>query len=124
MPADQSAQSNSLSDLLLSEHLINQAQYNDIKLKAVTQGISEDTVLESSKIVNEDKLAEARAKILGVPYISLESTSFSPQALGFVPEAVVQRFNLIPFLYDEKAKTLSIAMANPVDLDAISFIRQ
>lgn len=118
------AQTTTLSDALLSEHLITQAQYNDIKLKAVTQGITEDSILDSLKIVDEDKLSEARAKMLGVPYISLEATSFSPQALGFVPEAVVQRFNLIPFLYDEKTKSLSIAMANPVDLEAVSFVRE
>lgn len=117
-------QSTSLSDALLADRLINQAQYNDIKLKAVTQGVSEDSILDSLKIVGEDKLAEAKAKMLGVPYIALETTSFSPQALSFIPEAVVQRFNLIPFLYDEKSKTLSIAMANPVDLEAISFVRE
>ena len=54
----------------------------------------------------------------------MESTSFSPQALGLVPEAVVQRFNLIPFSYDDRSRTLSIAMGNPVDLDALSFVRQ
>ncbi len=117
-------QSTNLSDELLAQHLITQPQYNDIKLKAVTQGVSEDSILDSLKIVSEDKLAEAKAKMLSIPFIALEATSFSPQALGFVPEAVVQRFNIIPFLYDEKTRTLSLAMANPVDLDAISFVRE
>jgi type IV pilus assembly protein PilB len=75
-------------------------------------------------IVKEDKLAEAKALQMGIPFISLESTSFSPQALGFVPRAVVERFQLIPFAYDEKGKTISVAMSNPVDLDAISFVQQ
>ncbi len=126
MPADQSAvnQITNISDVLLSEHLINQAQYRDIKLKTATSGQNEDQIIDSLKIVNEEKLAEVKAKMLGVAYISLDSTSFSPQALGFVPQVVVQRFNIIPFAYDERTKTLSIAMGNPVDLDAISFIRQ
>ncbi len=124
MPADLSTQSNSLLDVLFSEHLINQAQYKEVKLKAATQGVSEEAVINSLRLINEDKLAETKARMLGVPYISLESTSFSPQALGFVSQAVVQRFNLIPFIYDDRTKTLSIAMGNPVDLDAISFVRQ
>ena len=126
MPADQSTlnQTTNVSDVLFAEHLINQAQYRDIKLKAATLGESEETVIDSLKIVNEEKLAEVKAKMLGVPYISLDSASFSPQALGFVPQVVVQRFNIIPFAYDERTKTLSIAMGNPVDLDAISFVRQ
>lgn len=124
MPANLNTQSGGLLDVLLTERLINQAQYNEIKLRSVSQGVPEDSVLESMRLVNEDKLAETKARILGVPYIYLESTSFSPQALGLVSQAVVQRFNIIPFMYDERTKTLSIAMANPVDLDAISFVRQ
>ena len=124
MPADSTSQMSGLSDVLLAQHLINQTQNQEIKLKSVAQGLSEEDVITSLNIVSEEGLSEARAKILGIPYISLESTSFSPQALGFVPEAVVQRFNLIPFSYDERTRSLSIAMANPVDLDAISFVRQ
>ncbi len=124
MPVNQTVQSSGLSDVLLSQRLINQAQYNEIKLKTMTLGLPEEEVIVSLHIVNEERLSEAKAKILGIPYISLELASFSPQALGFIPEAVVQRFNLIPFSYDERTRTLSIAMANPVDLDAISFVRQ
>ena len=123
MPAISTSQT-ALSDALYQQRLLTLAQYNDIKLKAVTQGIPEEDVLNSLNIVSEDKLSETKARMLGVPYISMESTSFSPQALGLVPEAVVQRFNLIPFSYDDRSKTLSIAMANPVDLDALSFVRQ
>ncbi len=124
MPIDSTSQTPALSDALLAQRLINQSQYSEIKLRAVTQGVSEEDVIASLNVVSEEGLAEVKAKLLGIPYISLETTSFSPQALGFVPQAVVQRFNLIPFLYDERSRTLSIAMANPVDLDAISFVRQ
>jgi type IV pilus assembly protein PilB len=123
MPTQATAQSG-LADALLAQHLINQNQYNEIKLKVVSQGVTEDEAISSLNTVTEEHLAEARAKMLGIPYISLETTAFSPQALGFISEAVVQRFNLIPFAYDEKTRTLSIAMGNPVDLDAISFVRQ
>jgi type IV pilus assembly protein PilB len=124
MPANVTSYTGSLSDVLLGEHLINQTQYNDIKLRTAQQGTPEEDVIASLHIVNEERLAEAKAKILGVPYISLETTSFSPQALGLVPQAVVQRFNLIPFLYDDRSKTISIAMGNPADLEALSFVQQ
>ncbi len=113
-----------ISDALYAQRLLSPVQYNDIKLRVVTQGISEEDALNTLRYVSEDKLSEVKAKLLGIPYISIDATSFSPQALGLVPEAVVQRFNLIPFAYDDRTKTLSIAMGNPVDLDAISFVRQ
>ncbi len=113
-----------VSDVLLSEHLITPQQYEEVKVKSASQAVSDESIISAEKLVSEDKLVEAKAKVLGIPFISLSVTSFSPQAIGLVPRAVVERFRLIPFMYDEDTKTLSIAMANPIDLDAISFVQQ
>lgn len=113
-----------LLDILLSDNLITQEQYDDIKVKSTSQGVTSASVIESMNIVDEKKLAEEKAKLLGVPFISLEATSFAPQALSLIPKAVVERFSLIPFLYDEKTRSLSIAMSNPVDLEALQFVTQ
>lgn len=123
---DQTSQSSTqtISDILLSEHLITSEQLADIKVKSASQGLTDEAYLRGARIVGEDKITEAKAKLLGIPFISLQSTSFSPQALSFIPRAVAERFQLVPFLYDEKTKTLSIVMANPVDLDAITFVQQ
>ncbi len=114
----------SILDVLLEEHQLTQEQYDDIKVKSASQGTTPGVLLEQMRIIPEDRLAEAKARILGVPFVSLSGTSFSPQALTFLPRAVVERFSLVPFFFDDSAKTLSIAMANPVDLDAIAFVRQ
>lgn len=123
---DNSAQSSNMSllDTLFGEHLITEAQYKDIKLKVATLAKSEEEIITEGRIVSEEKMAEAKAKMVGIPFVSIENSAFAPEALSKVPEAVVQRFNLIPFLYDDKSKTLSIAMGDPVDLDAVSFVRQ
>lgn len=113
-----------LIDILLTDKLITKEQYDDIKVKATSRGVSSESVLESMGIVPEKELAKIKAKLLGVPFISLEATSFSPQAISLIPKVVVERFSLIPFLYDEKLKTLSIAMSNPADLEALQFVSQ
>jgi len=56
-------------------------------------------------MINEEKLSEAKAKLLDIPYISLDTTSFSPQAINLVPRAVAERFSIIPFLYNPETKT-------------------
>jgi type IV pilus assembly protein PilB len=114
----------SLADTLLSQSLITKEQYSDIKVKSASTGVSEETIVESLNIVKPEKLAEAKAKLLNIPFISLEGVSFSPQAIGFVPRAVAERFSLMPFAYDDKTKELSVAMSNPVDLEAVSFVRE
>jgi type IV pilus assembly protein PilB len=113
-----------LADILLSGKQITQEQYNDVKVKSASKGVSEDTIIESLNIVTPDKLAEAKAKLLNIPFITLEASSFSPQAIGYVPRAVAERFALIPFAFDEKTQTLSVAMSNPVDLEAVTFVRE
>jgi type IV pilus assembly protein PilB len=113
-----------LLDVLFAEKLITREQYDEIKVKSASQGVTSESILESSGLVPEKKLAEAKARLLGVPFISLETTSFAPQAISLIPKVVVERFSIIPFLYDEKMKTLSIAMSNPVDLEALQFVAQ
>lgn len=114
----------SVVDILYKDSVITKEQYEDIKVKSAANGQSPTAVLESLHIVSEEKIAEAQAKLLGIEYVPLSTVSFSPDALNYLSKAVVERFNVIPFKYDEKTKTLSVAMADPVDLDAIDFIRQ
>lgn len=121
---DMTSEIKSVVDLLLSEQVITKAQYEDIKVKSASEGKSPTAILQEMHIVGEDKIAQAQAKLLGIPYVSLTTVSFSAQALGLLSRGVAERFSLIPFAYDDKIKTLSIAMANPVDLDAIAFVRQ
>lgn len=113
-----------LLDLLLSEGAITQEQYSTVKARSESQNTPVEAVLLDLNILSEVRIAEAKARMVGVPFVSLSSTSFSPQALSFLPRSVVERFVLIPFYFDEKTKTLSVAMANPVDLDALEFVRQ
>lgn len=113
-----------LADILFTQKLLNKSQYDDIKIKSASKGLSEESVIESMEIVPEAKLAESKAKLLDIPFVDVANASFSPQALGYVPRAVAERFSLIPFAYDEITKTLSVAMGNPVDLEAITFVRE
>ena len=108
--AQQLQERRTLIDILLADNVITQQQYNDIKVKSASQNLSSESILESMGIVDDKKLTEEKAKLLGVPFVTLETKSFAPQAISLIPKSVVERFSLIPFEYDEKAKTLSIAM--------------
>lgn len=118
------SQASTILDVLLSEHAITPAQADEIKVKSASLAQSYEEIIASMPGINPDKIAEAKAKLLGVPFISLVATSFSPHALSMIPRAVAERFLVIPFMYDEKGKVLSVAMANPVDLEALEFVRQ
>lgn len=114
----------SVVDILFSEGKITKEQLEEITVKSAQEGRSSTEVLKNLNIVSDEQIAQALAKLVGISYVDLKTVSFSPQALGFLTRGVVERFSVIPFLYDEKSKTLSLAMANPLDLDSVGFVRQ
>ena len=111
-------------DILYADGQLSKEQYDNIQVKSASTGQSPTEILKNLKILSDEKIARAVAKLVGIEYIDLKTVSFSPVALGFLPQGAVERFSLIPFLYDDKSKTLSIAMGNPLDLDSVAFVRQ
>lgn len=97
VPLSDQSSTTSLLDVLRTEHLLDDKQYEQIKVKSATAGQSTIDILRSMHLVPDSKIAEAQAKLLGMPYISLSAVSFSPQALSFLSRSVVDRFSLIPF---------------------------
>src|SRR5260221_10583991 len=84
-------------DVLLEEHAVTPEQANSVKLQAANTQRPLEEVMKSLSIVAEEKFAEAKAKLLGVPFVNLSNTAFSPKAVSFIPRSVVERANLIPF---------------------------
>ena len=114
----------STSELLLQGHELTQEQYNALKTESTNASIDMDELLAKKKLVSDETFYEYRAKLLNVPFISIATLPLSPEALTFIPKAVAERFVLLPFGYDKANQTLSIAMANPLDLEAINFVKQ
>lgn len=125
-PANSSNQpaGKSVADILTQEHTLTPDQLVQLKTQAANKGTSVDKLLLDTKIVGEEKYYEARAKLIDYPFVSVATLPFSPEALSFVPRAVAERFNLIPFAYDKEQNTLSVAMSNPLEMDTVGFIRQ
>lgn len=120
----QTAQAQSVLDVLLADKAITPQQYDFVKLESANRSVPIEQVLVERKLTTEEKIGEAKAKLLGVPFISLAVRAVSPNALSLIPQAVSSRFNLIPFDFDKDANVLSVAMADPSDLEALSFIKQ
>jgi type IV pilus assembly protein PilB len=122
--AQSSGEMKSVVDILFADNQLTKEQYDEIQVKSASTGKSATEVLKESKFVSDEDFAKALARFVGIEYVDLSTVSFSPQALSFLPQDLIERFSLIPFYYDEKNKTLSIAMGNPLDLDSVGFIRQ
>lgn len=113
-----------VGEILVQEKVLTQDQFQKLKIEAAKQNTDTDTLIHTLQLVPEEKYYEAQAKMLNVPFTSVASLPFSPEALGFIPKSVAERFNLIPFAFDKEKKILSIVMGNVNDVEAVEFVKQ
>ncbi len=114
----------SLAQVLVEEGLLTEEQAKKVKLNRLKTGESEESIIQALRIVNEVDFIKARAKYLHVPFVDLDTTAFSPEALSFVPRSVAEKYKLVPFYFDKKESELSVAMTNPLDLETVEFIEK
>jgi len=114
----------SLLDVLIRHQLIAQSQADQLLVDQIQSGKSIDQLLEAKQLLSEEELSEARAEVFGVPFVRLTDIGVSPEALNVMSENVARRYNILPFAIDQKKRTLSVAMSNPLDLTAIDFAEQ
>lgn len=114
----------SLTDVLLSQHLLSQDAYMSAKLESANTGRPIEDILVEKNLVSSEEIGKAKAKLLGIAYVDIETEAIDPTALSLVPEQVARRYVVLPFKYNKDTNTLSLTMGDPANLEAIEFVRQ
>ncbi len=114
----------SLAEVLVDEGLIDEKKKEEIRLRRLKTGETESEIINSLRLATLVELVQAKAKYLRIPYVDLEETAFSPEALALVPESVAQKYKVVPYRLDPKEKLLYVAMVNPLDLETVEFIEK
>lgn len=113
-----------LAEVLKAKQLIDDKQSEEIKLRQLKTGETEEEVIRDLRLVSETDLTICKAELLRVDYVDLESIGFAPEALAMVPESVAQKYKLVPYQLDTKNKILSVTMVNPLDLETVEFLEK
>lgn len=113
-----------IAEILASQGVLSSPQLDQVKLEQVNTGRTFKEIITTHKFASEEQLAQAEAKLYNIPFTDLAETAVSPEALGLLPQVVAERYTLIPFDYDRSKNELLVAMANPLDLEAIEFIER
>lgn len=113
---------NDLALVLKEDGVLSEEEYQKLRNQSYSSGKSIEDILKTSGQVSEESIVKAKGKIYNVPYVDLGTLASSPAALDKIPESVAERYNVLPFAYNPTSQTLSLAMANPLDLQAISFL--
>ncbi len=118
------SQTNNLADILAKQGFLDTAQAEKIKLENINTGKAIEEIISEGKLVSEEALTQSKAEFYNVPYVNLQETPSSPEALAFLPKSVSQTNKLIPFAYNKTKNELSVALENPLDLEVIEFIER
>lgn len=113
-----------LIDVLVANNIIPKDLGEQLKVESYNTGINEEEVLLKKKLVSEEQLAQARAKLLGVEFVKLSGKGISPDVLTLIPEPVARRYNVFPFYFDYQTNELYVAMSDPLNLQIIEFIER
>ncbi|OGD97655.1 hypothetical protein A3A49_01935 [Candidatus Curtissbacteria bacterium RIFCSPLOWO2_01_FULL_38_11b] len=111
-----------IEDVLASKGFITSAQLKFIKNEAARRVEPAEKIISAMNWVSVEQLAQAKAQVIGVPYIDPVQQPVSPEVLSSVPEDVAKRFTVVPFARDKT--TLSLAMVDPLDLQVFEFIEK
>ena len=117
-----------LSNLRLGEILINQGVINPEQLKKALDTQKTDSkkkigdILINQGAISQIQLNYALQHVYEADYIELEDVVLDPEIISLIPKKIAMRYKLIPL--NRENDILTLAMANPLDINAIDYIKE
>lgn len=113
-----------LADLLLEEGLLDEAALRRARRHARLAGISLARAIVEERQLNEGALVEMLVRRLHVPRVDLAHERPDADALREVPHDFADARRLLPLSIDRASarRTIRVAMADPLDVDAVDEI--
>ena len=114
---------NTLADILLKNGKITEDKYNQALAINENDGTPLRDIFVEKNLASAEDVAMAQGELLNVPYMSLRAVTLPQDIVGLVSGQVLRRNNVCPISYlDEDNSTLILAMANPLDMQAMDDI--
>ncbi|MCJ7793047.1 MAG: Flp pilus assembly complex ATPase component TadA [Candidatus Marinimicrobia bacterium] len=113
-----------LLSVLADQKALTLEQIEMLKVEQANTGQEIKDLILEHQYVSLGDLVRAEAQLYNLPLVNLEETAASPVALGKLPRAVAEHYQVFPFAYETNNNQLSLAMADPTDLQAIEFVEK
>lgn len=113
-----------IADILVSMGVLDETRASQIKMAEVQYGTTQEEVIRKQNLVSASDLVRAKAVLYNVPFVDLATTPSSPEAMSILSQEVSTKFNIFPLAVDKLGKTITLAMADPMDLAAIEFVER
>jgi len=113
-----------LVDILVEKGKLSSEKAEEIKVNFLNTGEPIEKIISEQGVVLEEDLASAKGEFYKVPFANLTEMPSSPDALSKIPRAVAEGNSLVPIAYDKASNTLSVAMADPLNIESIEFVEK
>jgi len=111
----------------LKNFLIDSSLISAKDLNAAIEEVGEnekkvEDVLIAKGLISEDEMRRAKAYVIGIPFVDLRKEKVAKDILVIIPEPIARKHNIVA--YKKSGETLEVAMLDPLDLEAIEFIKK
>ncbi len=110
--------------VLVEKNFLNPDQAQQVVYQQINSGQQLEDIIQSKKLVTPKQLIQAKAELNKIPFIDIVATGIAPEAMNLIDEGVAKRYRVLPFAVDHQQKSLKVAMADPLNISAISFLKQ
>lgn len=111
-----------IGEILVEAGLISTEQLEEaFKESKDLKGIRLGSILIKKGYATELDIAQTLSFQLNIPFVDISTAAVDPAVLELVSEKLAKKYQLIPLYQD--GKVLSVAMADPLNLNAIDDIR-
>lgn len=111
-----------LKAFIIDQNLLPKEKLEYAQTKAKQSKLSLEEVLRAEELIDEKKLTQLKAYIMGIMFVDLEKEEIKPDVLRVIPEPIARKHNIIA--YGKSGKDLEVALLDPTDLQTIEFIRK
>lgn len=111
-------------DILVEHGQLTADQADQLRATQLSSGKPIEQIIKDSGLVPESDLTTALSEYNHIPLVSLKELPSAPDALALIDQTLADKYKMLPFSLDKDGKRILVAMINPLDLAATSFIEQ
>ena len=112
-----------IESILKEGGTIDESQLADLKLLAErSKQTLQETIIEQ-KVLSEEDLTKLISDYIGVPFVRIEPKDIPEEVLKRIPEHIARQYNVVLFEKNDD-ESLSLAMEDPDDVQALNFIQK
>lgn len=112
-----------IEKILRQGEVISESRLAELKADSEKNRLSLQTLVVENKILTEEALGKKIGEQINVPFITIDPKDISDSVLKKIPEHIARQYNVVLFAEDEDG-ILSLAMEDPDDIQALSFIQK